>query len=407
MKKTMTSIREEFPVLDQQVYGHDLIYFDNAATTQKPRSVIDAVSGYYEKDNSNVHRGIHALSHRATEAYEAARARAAAFIGAGSEKEIVFTRGTTEAINLVASSWCNRYLKPGDRILLTEMEHHSNLVPWQLAAERTGAELVFVPVTGDEGLLQLDRLDALLAGNVKLFAFTHISNALGTINPVAELCRRARDQGVVTLVDAAQSVGHAPLDVSGIGCDFLAFSGHKMCGPTGIGALYGRRDLLEALPPYHGGGEMIRKVDLHRSEWKGVPHKFEAGTPHISGAIGLHAAMDYLDEIGRKAIYSHDRELGEYAAERLRSLRNLRLLGPPAERAGIASFHLPNVHAHDVVSFADRRGLALRGGHHCTQPLMKRLGLESTVRASFYIYNTKEEIDRFVEVIEEIQAFFG
>ncbi len=407
MIKATTSIREEFPILHQQVFGEDLIYLDNAATTQKPRVVIEALKAYYEKDNSNVHRGIHALSHRATVAYEGARERAAAFIGAASDKEIVFTRGTTEAINLVARSWGDTFLKPGDRILLTEMEHHGNLVPWQLLAERTGAELDFVPITGDDGLLDLKRLDEQLSGDVKLFAFTHISNSLGTINPVAELCRRAREKGVLTLVDAAQSAGHAPLDVGELGCDFLAFSGHKMCGPTGIGVLYGRRELLEAMPPFHGGGEMILKVDWHRSSWKPAPHKFEAGTPPIAGAIVLGVAMDYLDEIGREAIHQHDLELGEYAAGQLRGLKNLRLLGPASGRAGIASFHLPDVHAHDIVSFADRKGLALRGGHHCTQPLMKRLGLESTTRASFYFYNTKEEIDRCVEVLAEIQAFFG
>ena len=404
--KAIETLRQDFPILHQQVNGHDLIYFDNAATTQKPRAVLDVLRHYYECDNSNVHRGIHTLSHRATVAYEAARERVASFIKADTE-EVVFTRGTTESINLVARSWGDTHLKAGDRILLTEMEHHSNLVPWQLLAQRTGAELVFVPITGDEGVLDLEKLDALLSDRVKLFAFTHVSNALGTINPVAELCRRAREQGVTTLIDAAQSVGHAPLDVVELGCDFLVFSGHKMCAPTGIGVLYGRKEWLQSLPPYHGGGEMILTVEWRKSDWKRAPHKFEAGTPNIAGAIALAAAMDYIDAIGREAIFAHDRELGAYAAARLRELPNLRLLGPEEERAGIVSFHLNEVHSHDIVSFADHRGIALRGGHHCTQPLMRLLGLDSTTRASFYFYNNREEIDRFVEVIAEIQAFFG
>ena len=404
--KAIETLRQDFPILHQQVNGHDLIYFDNAATTQKPTAVLDVLRHYYECDNSNVHRGIHTLSHRATVAYEAARERVASFIGADTE-EVVFTRGTTESINLVARSWGDAHLKAGDRILLTEMEHHSNLVPWQLLAQRTGAELVFVPITGDEGILDLEKLDVLLSDRVKLFAFTHVSNALGTINPVAELCRRAREKGVTTLIDAAQSVGHAPLDVAELGCDFLVFSGHKMCAPTGIGVLYGRNEWLQSLPPYHGGGEMILTVDWRESAWKRAPHKFEAGTPHIAGAIALAAAMDYLDAIGREAIFAHDRELGAYAAARLREVPNLRLLGPNEERAGIVSFHLNDIHSHDIVSFADHRGIALRGGHHCTQPLMRLLGLDSTTRASFYFYNSREEIDRFVEVIAEIQAFFG
>ena len=404
--KAIETLRQDFPILHQQVNGHDLIYFDNAATTQKPTAVLDVLRHYYECDNSNVHRGIHALSHRATVAYEAARERVASFIGADTE-EVVFTRGTTESINLVARSWGDAHLKAGDRILLTEMEHHSNLVPWQLLAQRTGAELVFVPITGDEGILDLEKLDGLLSDRVKMFAFTHVSNALGTINPVAELCRRAREKGVTTLIDAAQSVGHAPLDVAELGCDFLVFSGHKMCAPTGIGVLYGRNEWLQSLPPYHGGGEMILTVDWRESAWKRAPHKFEAGTPHIAGAIALAAAMDYLDAIGREAIFAHDRELGAYAAARLREVPNLRLLGPNEERAGIVSFHLNDIHSHDIVSFADHRGIALRGGHHCTQPLMRLLGLDSTTRASFYFYNSREEIDRFVEVIAEIQAFFG
>jgi cysteine desulfurase/selenocysteine lyase len=384
-----------------------LVYFDNAATTQKPRAVLDALRHYYEFDNANVHRGIHELSNRATASFEAARARAAKFVNAASADEIVFTRGTTEGINLVACAWGSKQLKAGDKILLTEMEHHSNIVPWQLLAERTGAELVFLPITGDIGLLDISRLDQWLTKEVKFFALTHISNSLGTINPVAELCARARKLGVTTLVDAAQSAGHRPLDVQEIGCDFLVFSGHKMCGPTGIGVLYGRQEALEAMPPYQGGGEMILSVEYQKSTWKHAPHKFEAGTPDISGAVGLHAAMDYLDSVGRPKIAQHDQEMGAYAFAALSRLKGIRLFGPHIGRAGLVSFLLDGVHAHDVVTVADQRGVALRGGHHCNQPLMHKLGVESTARASFYIYNDTDEIDRFVEVIAEIQRFFG
>ena len=402
-----SALRADFPALNQQVHGRPLLYFDNAATTQKPRAVLEALRHYYEHDNANVHRGIHELSNRATAAFEAARARAARFINARSADEIIFTRGTTEGIHLVAQSWGGKNIKAGDKILLTEMEHHSNIVPWQLLAERTGAELLFLPVTGDKGLLDLNRLDEWLTKEVKLLALTHISNSLGTINPVTELCARARKLGVMTLVDAAQSAGHRPLDVQEIGCDFLAFSGHKMCGPTGIGLLYGRQEVLEGMPPYQGGGEMILSVSFQRSTWKHAPHKFEAGTPDISGAVGLHAAMDYLDNIGRPHIAAHDQELGAYAYARLSRLSGLRLFGPPIGRAGLVSFLLKDVHAHDVVTVADQHGVALRGGHHCNQPLMHKLGVESTARASFYFYNTTAEIDRFVEVLGEIQRFFG
>jgi cysteine desulfurase/selenocysteine lyase len=403
-----SALRADFPILDQQVHGQPLIYFDNAATTQKPRAVVEALRRYYENDNANVHRGIHELSNRATAGFEAARARAAKFINARSSDEIIFTRGTTEGINLVAQAWGTEHVKAGDTILLTEMEHHSNIVPWQLLAERTSAKLVYLPITGAIGLLNLSRLDDFLTRQVKLFAMTHISNSLGTINPVGELCARARQLGVTTLVDAAQSAGHRPIDVQEIGCDFLAFSGHKMCGPTGIGILYGRREVLEETPPYQGGGEMILSVDFQKSTWKPAPHKFEAGTPDISGAIGLHAAMDYLDQIGRRNIAQHDQELGAYAYAKLSGLKGgIRVFGPHIGRAGLVSFVLNDVHAHDVVTVADQRGVALRGGHHCNQPLMRKLGVESTARASFYFYNTTAEIDRFVEVLGEIQKFFG
>jgi len=400
-------IREDFPALHQMVNGHPLTYLDNAATSQKPRAVIDSLVHYYECNNSNVHRGIHELSNRATAAFEAARTRVSQFINAPSADEIVFTRGTTEGINLVANSWGNSNLKPGDQILLTEMEHHSNIVPWQLLAERTGAELVYLPVTGDEGLLDLDRLDQLLTSKVKIFAMVHISNTLGTVNPVAELCARARQLGVTTLVDAAQSVGHMPVDVQQIDCDFLVFSGHKLCGPTGIGVLYGRSELLNAMPPYQGGGDMILSVDFHQTSYKQAPHKFEAGTPDISGPIAMHAAMDYLEGIGLESIWQHDQELASYAYERLSELKGVRLFGPETGRAGVVSFLLDGVHAHDLVTVADRSGVALRGGHHCTQPLMRKLGVESTARASLYLYNTKSEVDRLFEVMIETQQFFN
>jgi cysteine desulfurase/selenocysteine lyase len=400
------SLRADFPILDQKVHGHPLIYFDNAATSQKPRAVLDALRHYYERDNANVHRGIHELSNRATAAFEAARSRTARFIHARSADEIVFTRGTTEGINLVASSWGTNNLKPGDKILLTEMEHHSNLVPWQMLAERTGAKLVYLPVTGDEGLLDLSRLDQVLIKEVKLFAMVHISNSLGTVNPVTELCERARKLGIVTLVDAAQSAGHCQVDVQEIGCDFLVFSGHKICGPTGIGILYGRHEILDDLPPYQGGGEMILSVDFFKTTYKKAPHRFEAGTPDISGPIGLHAAMDYLDTLGRENIFKHDQELATRAYEGLARLKGIRLFGPKSGRAGLVSFLLKDIHAHDAVTVADQRGVALRGGHHCTQPLMRKLGVDSTARASFYFYNTTAEVDRFIEVMREVQAFF-
>ena len=409
MNKTIdwSALRQDFPILNQQVHGQPLVYFDNAATSQKPRAVIDALVHYYEFDNANVHRGIHELSNRATTAFEAARTRTAKFINAKSADEIIFTRGTTEGINLVASSWGTKHLQAGDVILLTELEHHSNLVPWQMLAQKTGAKIAYVPVTGDEGVLDLSQLDKLLTSSVKIFSMVHISNSMGTVNPVAERCARARKLGITTLVDGAQSAGHLPVDVQAIGCDFFAFSGHKICGPTGIGVLWGRSEILESMPPYQGGGEMILTVGYHKTEFKPAPHRFEAGTPDISGPIGLHAAMDYLDAIGRENIWRHDQELANYAAEKLAALKNLRIFGPKQNRAGLVSFLIKDVHAHDVVTMADQGGVALRGGHHCTQPLMHKLGVESTARASFYFYNTSAEVDRFIEVVQEIQKFFA
>ena len=401
------ALRKDFPILHQQVNGYPLLYLDNAATTQKPRAVLDALRHYYEHDNANVHRGVHELSNRATAAYEGARERTAKFVHARSGDEIIFTRGTTESINLVANSWGTKHLKSGDVILLTEMEHHSNIVPWQLLAARTGAKLAFLPITGDDGLLDLSRLDEWLTSEVKLLSLTHISNTLGTVNPVARLCSKARQRGIVTLLDAAQSAGHRPLDVQEIGCDFLAFSGHKMCGPTGVGVLYGRIERLADMPPWQGGGDMIETVDYFESTWKQPPHKFEAGTPNIAGPIGLAAAMDYLDAIGRDKIAAHDRELGACAFEKLSTLKGIRILGPRQGRAGVVSFLLDGIHAHDVVTLADHAGIALRGGHHCNQPLMKKLGIESTSRASFYFYNTIDEIDRLATALREIQKYLG
>ncbi|MGI8603366.1 MAG: aminotransferase class V-fold PLP-dependent enzyme [Verrucomicrobiales bacterium] len=398
------AVRREFPILEQRVGNHPLVYFDNAATSQKPRAVIDAISRYYERDNANVHRGLHELSARATAAYETAREKIAKFLNAAEAAEVVFTRGTTEAINLVAQAWAVPRLREGDVILLTELEHHSNLVPWQFVAERTGARLRFVPVRQD-GTLEIDRVRHLLTAEVKLFAFTHVSNSLGTVTPVAEWCRLARELGIITLVDGAQSAGHLPVDVRALGCDFYALSGHKMCGPTGSGALYGRRELLEIMPPWHGGGEMIVTVAWEKSTFKEPPHRFEAGTPPISEAIGLGAAVDFIESIGRDHIAAHDARLTAHARCRLAEVPGLRIVGPP-ESGALVSFVIESVHPHDLVTYANEYALALRGGHHCTMPLMKKLGLPGTARASFYFYNTEAEIDRMIDVLNNACKFF-
>ena len=409
MNKAWKNLRADFPILDQQVNGQPLVYLDNAATSQKPQCVIDALVNYYQRDNANVHRGIHTLSMRATFAYEAARERSARVLNATEPGEIVFTAGTTDSINLVANAWGDENLKPGDVILLTEMEHHSNMVPWQLLARRTGAKLRYLPVVaGDTGLLDLAQLDQVLTPEVKIFAFTHVSNTLGVINPAAELCAAAKKVGALTVVDAAQSAGHLPLDVRAMGCDFLAVSGHKMCGPTGVGLLYGRQALLDAMPPYRGGGSMISNVEYFESKWAPAPQKFEAGTPNIADVIALARAMDYLDDLGREAIARHDEQLAALAYARLASeIPGIRMLGPARHRSGVISFDLPGIHAHDVVTMADQEGVALRGGHHCNQPLMRKLGLSSTSRASFYLYNTEAEIERLVVTLQKIQKFFA
>jgi cysteine desulfurase/selenocysteine lyase len=408
MSSSWPNIRADFPILHQQVNGKPLVYLDNAATSQKPRAVIDALVRYYERDNSNVHRGLHALSMRATDAYEGARTRVAKFINAADPAEIIFTRGTTESINIVARSFGDR-LKPGDVILATEMEHHSNLVPWQQAARASGATLRYLPILGAnaEGGLDLAALDSLLTPEVRVFAFTHVSNTLGGINPVEELCRRARAAGVVTVIDAAQSIGHGPFDVRAIDADFVAFSGHKMCGPTGIGVLYGRRALLDTLAPDETGGGMVTSVDFAGARWKPAPERFEAGTPNVADAIALGVACDYLDGLGRAEIARHDNALAALAYEKLSALPGIRLIGPTGARSGLVSFAFADVHAHDIVTFADEDGIALRGGHHCNQPLMRKLGLTGTTRASFYVYNTEAEIDLLVTSLRRILKFFG
>ena len=405
-RPSLESYRSDFPILHQKVNGAPLVYFDNAATTQKPRAVINALVHYYENDNANVHRGLHMLSNRATDAFEAARAKVAGYLNAATPEEIVFTRGTTESINLVANAWGNAHLKPGDVILLTEMEHHSNLVPWQQLALRTGAQLRFIPLT-DSGTLDLSQLDALLTPEVKLLSFTHISNFLGTINPAALLCAKARAVGAISVVDAAQSAGHMRVDVQSIGCDFLAFSGHKMCAPTGIGALYGRASVLEQTPPWQGGGEMILSVRYESSTYKQAPARFEAGTPNIAGAIGLGAAIDYLEAIGRDVLQAHDEALARDAYERIGALAGYRVLGPSGSRGGLVSFVHESAHPHDLTSYCDQKGLALRGGHHCNQPLMRKMGFPSTSRASFYLYNTSAEVDRMLEILADAHRFFS
>jgi cysteine desulfurase / selenocysteine lyase len=406
MKPDWPTIRAAFPILNQQVSGHPLIYFDNAATSQKPRAVIDALVHYYEHDNANVHRGLHELSNRATAGYEGARAKVARYLNAASTDDIIFTRGTTESINLVAQSWGRANLRAGDVILITEMEHHSNLVPWQLLAAQTGAVLKHVPVT-DEGLLDLATLSTLLTEQVKLFAFVHVSNSLGTINPARELIAQAHAVGACVLLDGAQSAGHMPVDVHALGCDFYTLSGHKMCAPTGIGALYVKPSVMAAMPPWHGGGEMIVRVNFDSSTFKEGPARFEAGTPNIAGAIGLGAAIDYIESIGRDAIQQHDAALTRYALDRMQEVPGLRIMGPAAERGALVAFTLEGAHPHDLTEYANTFGLALRGGHHCTQPLMRKFKVPSTTRASFYFYNTQAEIDRMIEILHGARAFFG
>ncbi len=397
--------RKDFPILDQTVAGHPLVYLDNAATTQKPQPVIEALRLYYERDNANVHRGLHTLSVRATQAYEGARETLRAFINARSCEEIVFLRGATEAINLVAQSYLRPQLSAGDEILISAMEHHSNIVPWQLVAQQTGARLRVAPIN-DAGELMLEAFTALLNARTRLVAVTQVSNALGTINPVEDIVRLSHAQAVPVLVDGAQAVGHMPVDVQALDCDFYALSGHKMYGPTGIGALYGRQRLLEAMPPWQGGGEMIRRVTFEASEYNDLPHRFEAGTPHIAGAIGLCAAIDYLDRLTMSAIARHEQALLAYATAGLGEVEGLRLIGTAQRKAGILSFVLPGVHPHDISTILDKEGIAVRAGHHCAMPVMDRFGVPATTRASLALYNTHADIDALVKGLQLVRKFF-
>lgn len=400
------AVRRDFPILMQTVNGRQLCYLDNAATTQKPLAVIEAVASFYRESNANVHRAAHELGERATALYEGARARVARFLGAGRPEEVIFTRNATEAINLVAYAWARRRLRPGDEILLTPMEHHSNLVPWQQVALERGARLRYAGLTPD-GRLDLDSLRAALGERTVLVALTHASNVLGTINPVAEVARLAHAAGALVLVDAAQSAPHMPVSVSGLGCDFLAISGHKMLGPTGIGALWGRYEVLEEMEPFLYGGDMILSVERYRSTWAEVPHKFEAGTPHVAGAVGLAAAIDYLEALGMDAVFAHEQDLVAYALERLRDHEGIEVYGPEPPRAGLVSFNLDGVHPHDVATFLNEEGVAIRAGHHCAQPLMEWLGVAATNRASFYIYNDRADVDRLVAALARAREFFG
>ncbi|MGH2537200.1 MAG: cysteine desulfurase [Candidatus Promineifilaceae bacterium] len=403
----LDTIRADFPILEAEAHpGVPLVYLDSAATSQKPAAVMAAMDAYYRQTNANVHRGIHRLSEDATALYEGARATLAAFIGALEPETLIFTRNTTEAINLVAHSWGRTNLRPDDEILLTQMEHHSNIVPWQLAAEATGAQARYLPFTSD-GLLDLDRLPEYLTERTRLFAFSAMSNVFGTLNPVRELVAAAHHAGALALVDAAQSVPHLPVDVLALDCDFLAFSGHKMCGPTGIGALYGRRALLEAMPPFMGGGDMIRRVRLEGSSWNDLPWKFEAGTPAIAEAVGFAAAADYLSGIGLEAVHAHEQYIAGYALEALSEIDGLTALGPPAgKRGGLVAFTLDKVHPHDVAQILDRSGVAIRAGHHCAMPLHAALGIPASARASFYLYTSTGEVDRLVEGLHEVRKTF-
>jgi cysteine desulfurase/selenocysteine lyase len=403
------AVRSEFPALDQLVHGRPLVYLDNAATSQKPVAVLDAIDGYYRADNANVHRGIHELSRRATDAYEGARRTVAEWIGASRPEEVIFTRGTTEALNLVAYAWGLDHVGPGDEILLSIQDHHSNLVPWQLLARRVGAKLRYVELD-DRGRWVLDDLDSLIGERTRIVAISHVSNALGTVNPIAELVAEVRRRSdALVVVDGAQAVPHLPVDVSSIGCDLYAFSGHKMCGPTGIGCLWGRAEVLEAMEPFQGGGEMISVVERDGSTWAAVPHKFEAGTPNIAGAVGLGAAVDWLSGFEPSAILDHERALSGYAMERLHALGGIRVFGPESveDRSGVVSFTMEGTHPHDIATILDTHGVAVRAGHHCAQLVMQRYGTAATARASFYVYNTREDVDRLIEALEAVRAIFG
>jgi len=399
-------IRQLFPILHQDINGHPLVYLDSAATSQKPISVIEAVKRYYELDNANVHRGVHSLGSRATDAYEGAREKVARFINAKSNEEIIFTRGTTTAINLVASSYARAVCKEGDEIVITAMEHHSNLIPWQQVAKVTGATLKYIPLQPDGAILMED-VEKTITANTKIVAITYVSNVLGIVNPVKEIAEIAHRHGAKISVDGAQSTPHMKVDMQELDCDFYAFSGHKMCGPTGIGVLYGKKALLNNMEPIEFGGEMIDYVDLYNSTWKELPWKFEGGTPIIAGAVGLGAAIDFLEEIGMDAIEQHSRDITTYAMEKLTAIEDLSVYGPLNNRAGLITFNLGDVHPHDLATVLDSEGVAVRAGHHCCQPLMRWLNVSSTARASFYLYNTEEDVDRLAVALLKTKEYFG
>ncbi|TFG95005.1 MAG: cysteine desulfurase [Calditrichales bacterium] len=398
--------RSDFPILNESVHGKPLVYLDNAATTQKPIQVIDAIRDYYLHDNANVHRAIHVLGERATAGFENARKTVARFISAPSEKQIIFTRGTTEAINLVATGWGRKFISSGDEIILSEMEHHSNLIPWQLLAKDVGAKLKFIPFKED-GTIDFPVFETLLSSRTKLIAITHMSNVFGTINPVRRIIRMAHDRGIPVLFDAAQSVPHLPVDVAHLNCDFMAFSGHKMLGPTGIGVLYAKSQILENMNPYQGGGEMISSVWFEEATWNEIPHKFEAGTPNIAGAIGLARAVEYLEEVGMVNLTLYEQDLTTYALEKMAAIAGMKIYGAAPERGGVISFNLGDIHPHDLSHFLDQQGIAVRAGHHCAQPVMRKLNIAATTRASFYFYNTKEEIDYLVDQLNAAKTFFN
>ncbi len=402
----LEQLRRDFPILNQRMHGKPLVYLDSAATSQKPRQVIDAVTRHYEQNNANVHRAIYELGERATAAYESARQKAAEFIGAEDWRSIVFTRGTTEGINLVAYAWGRYNLGPGDEVLITEMEHHSNIIPWQLLARDTGATLRYIPIRQDH-TLDLEDLEQYLTGRTKLVAVVHQSNVLGTVNPVEQIVAQAREVGALVLLDGAQSVPHFPVDVRQLDCDFLAFSGHKMLGPTGVGVLYAKTELLESMEPFLGGGEMIGMVNLQGATWNEIPWKFEAGTPNIAQAVGLGAAIDYLNHLGRDNIAHYGEQLTRYARQILSRIPGLTIYGHAPTSSSAIPFNLAGVHPHDLAQLLDQEGIAVRAGHHCAQPLMRCLGVPATTRASFYIYNTPAEIDRLAEGIEQASAFMG
>jgi len=404
-KIDVARIRQDFPILQQEINGHPLVYLDNAATTQKPRAVIEAEAKYYEATNANVHRAIHTLGERATAEYEAARARVARFIGAPAPQGVVFTRNATEAINLVAYAWGLHHLRPGDEVVTTEMEHHSNFLPWQQVTRWTGAALRVVGITED-GQVDMEEMAEAITPRTRLVAVTHVSNVLGTINPVADIARLAHAAGALVLVDGAQSVPHMPVSVTDLECDFLAFSGHKMFGPMGIGVLWGRPELLDRMEPFLFGGEMINEVTLRESTWAEVPWKFEAGTPNVAGAVGLAAAMDYIDSIGRDAVQAWEAELTRYALDRIATVPGVTIYGPRRERGALVAFIVEGAHPHDLSTFLDQKAIAIRAGHHCAQPLHACLGTGASARASFAVYNTKEEIDLLVEALEQAKEFF-